>query len=115
MTGLVGKKEVVHMSPLGIVTWILVGLALAALAVTWLRWSGHSTTFHAASYTVAGALLGTFMGSEAFKGSWGPIGSEHGVSVGGYYVLTSLLFGICITVLATLAAASPALAEERAQ
>lgn len=96
----------------GIVTWLVVSLILAAAAAAILQFRQAGSVSHYVAYVLPAALLGAFMGSEAFKENWRFIGSEKGPEVGGYFIITSIIFGIFITIFAGLAALMPAPARE---
>lgn len=99
------------MDAAGIVLWIVIGLALGLLAAALLQILERATLVHDLVYVLPAALLGTFMGSEAFKEPWRLIGSEKGPEVGGFFIATGLIFGVVITFMAALAARAPAPAQ----
>jgi hypothetical protein len=78
--------------------------------------------WHDVLYVLPAALLGVFMGSEAFKEPWHiiggtsvpnlTIGSEQGWSIGGFYVITGIIFGAVVVALAAAAARVPATGAE---
>jgi len=96
------------MASSGILTWLVVSLLLAAAAAAVLQFRQPGSVRHYLAYVVPAALLGAFMGSEAFKENWRFIGSEKGPEIGGYFIMTSIVFGIFVTVFAGLAALMPA-------
>lgn len=96
------------MDPLGIVVWLIVGLVLAGLTVGAMQYRSRASMAHDLLYVVPAALLGTYMGSEAFKEPWRFIGSEKGPDIEGFFVITGLIFGVVVAALAGLAARAPA-------
>ncbi len=94
------------MDPGGIVTWLAVAVVLAGALVAVARYLGADPRV-AALYLVPASLLGTYLGSESFTHM-----STKGPDVQGYYILTSLVFGVVVGLLGMMASmAQPATAE----
>jgi hypothetical protein len=96
------------MDPLGIAAWLVAGLALAGATVATMQYRERAAAARDALYVVPAALLGTYMGSEAFKEPWRFIGSEKGPELDGFFVVTGLIFGLVVAVLGGLSARAPA-------
>ncbi len=97
----------------GIVAWLATGLAVGLIAALVLQWRERADVLHDLVYTIPAGLLGTFMGSEAFKDAWRGVGSERGPEISGFFIVTGIVFGVFITFFAALAARAPAPGEER--
>jgi len=103
------------MDATGFAIWIAMGIILGIIAALILLAFRRGHLFHDLLYTVAAGLLGTFMGSEAFKEPWHWLNSEQGPERGGFFIVTALIFGAFITFFAMLAAAAePPLIEAEA-
>ncbi len=106
------------MGAAGIVSWVVVAILLAAIIIAIMQVRAKADRLHDVLYVLPGTLLGTYMGSEAFKDPWHiiggtsvpnfTIGSEQGWSISGYYVFTSVIFGVVVGALAGAAARAPA-------
>ena len=85
----------------GIVVWLIEGAVLAAVVLAGAAQFRGLKPRAIWKYVVPAAFLGTYMGSQSF--TWL---SAKGPEYGGYYFLTSLLFGVVLAWLALQA--SPA-------
>ena len=83
----------------GIIVWLVVSVVLAtAVSVAAMQLHNPGVS-QVGRYVLPAALLGTYMGSQSF--TWL---SAKGPEVGGYYLLTSLVFGVVLAWLAAMAA-----------
>ncbi len=80
-----------------IITWLVVAAVLAGVLIALARAQGVDPPT-AALYLVPASLLGTYMGSESFSHM-----SAKGPDIGGYFIITSLIFGVVVGLLALAA------------
>jgi hypothetical protein len=95
------------MDALGIVVWIALSLVIAAVLVTAAQPKG-GVMYRAIVYTVAGTLLGGFVGSEGFKDGWGWFSSDMGPDVDGFQLVMGIIGALVVGALALLASLTPA-------
>jgi hypothetical protein len=96
------------MEALGIFVWLAWSAVAAALLVVLARPPGEAI-YRCLAYAVAGALLGSFVGSEGFKEEWLGFSSDIGPDVDGFQIVMGTIGALVVGDLALLASfATPA-------